>query len=369
MIRVLLLTLALASAAAAQSGDPAFIAQRASGMLEAAAGDLQAAESARDRVAALTKTIRAYEEGLTALRTGMRQAAIRERTLRLAFDAKRDRVARLLGVLSTLERAPSPLLLMHPTGPAGTARSGMMLADVTPGLQAEVAVLRAELEDIQLMVTLQESAAEDLREGLIGAQTARAALSKAIADRTDLPQRFTQDPEVLRQLLETADTLTAFAAGLGTLDNLDDIPAFEPQRGTLPLPGPGVLLRQFGEEDAAGVRRPGMLVAMEPGTLVTTPTTATLRYAGPLLDYGNVIVLDPGDGYLMVLAGLDQVYGGPGQILTAGSPVGLMTAPQAPDGAAQQGSSGQRTETLYIEVRQGDVPVDPAEWFTVTKDG
>jgi septal ring factor EnvC (AmiA/AmiB activator) len=98
---------------------------------------LETAAKARDRVAALTQTIRAYEEGLAALREALRQAELRETTLTLSFNAKRDRIAQLLGVLAQMEADPGPLLLLHPDGPLGTARSGMILAEVTPALQAE----------------------------------------------------------------------------------------------------------------------------------------------------------------------------------------------------------------------------------------
>ena len=109
-------------------------AAQASAQLQQAVGALQAAEGAKDRVAALTQTIKAYEEGLAALREALRQAELREAALTLQFQTKRDRIAQLLGVLSRIDAEPGPLLLLHPTGPLGTVRSGMMLADVTPAL-------------------------------------------------------------------------------------------------------------------------------------------------------------------------------------------------------------------------------------------
>ena len=67
MIRAALISLTLAAPASAQE-DPAFIAKRAAGQLEAAQNALFLAEQGNDRVKALTQTIRAYEHGLTALR-------------------------------------------------------------------------------------------------------------------------------------------------------------------------------------------------------------------------------------------------------------------------------------------------------------
>ncbi|MEF3048421.1 murein hydrolase activator EnvC family protein [Pseudotabrizicola sp. L79] len=365
MMRAAALALFCLGPLAAQAQSVTDQAEQAAADLQQAVTELQSAENARDRVAALTQTIRAYEDGLAALREALRQAHLREATLDLQFQAKRDKVAQLLGVLSQLESRPGPLLLLHPSGPLGTVRSAMMLADVTPALQAEANQLRAELTELQELRTLQQAAGETLAAGLATAQQARTALSQAISDRTQLPKRFTEDPETLRGLLESADTLQAFAAGL----TLDD---YQPQefldaKGALPLPVLATLLRRPDEADAAGVRRPGVTLATRPRALVTTPWPATLRYLGPLLDYGNVIVLEPGGGYLLILAGLDIVYGEVGEVLAAGAPLGLMGGgePGVADflASAQEGGGVTGTETLYMELRKGADPVDPTEWF------
>ena len=114
--------------------------------LAQAGNQLADATSARNRVEALTKTVRAYEDGLIAMRDGLRRAAIRQTTLETALAAKSDEIGQLLGVLQTMGRAPTPLLLLHPSGPTGTARPGMMVADVAPATQAEVNTIRSELE-------------------------------------------------------------------------------------------------------------------------------------------------------------------------------------------------------------------------------
>jgi septal ring factor EnvC (AmiA/AmiB activator) len=340
-------------------------AARASANLQAAVTALEAATEARDRVAALTETIRAYEEGLSALRAALRQAAEREAALTRAFEAKREGIGRLLGVLATIEAHPGPMLLLHPDGALGTARSGMLMADVTPALQTQAQALKAELAELAVLRALQLSAGDTLQTGLLAVQEARIALSQAISDRTDLPRRFIDDPENLRTLLESADTLDAFAAGLSP--DVEATPDFADQIGRLDLPVLGRLLRRPGEADAAGVRRPGVTLAAQSRALVTAPWSATIRYLGPLLDYGKVMILEPGDGYLMVLAGLDVVYGEVGEVVAAGAPLGLMggsaavTEEFATD--AVDGTGGRETETLYMELRQGAVPVDPLPWF------
>lgn len=365
MIRAAAFGLCLALAAPAAVAGVAEDAANASAALQASVTALQEAEGAKDRVASLTATIRAYEEGLAALREALRQAELRDAALTLQFQTKRDRIAQLLGVLSTIEAEPGPLLLLHPTGPLGTVRSGMMLADVTPALQAEAETLRADLTELRDLRALQVAAGKTLSEGLGAAQNARSALSQAMSDRTELPRRFTEDPDVLRGLLESADTLEAFAAGLA----LDDTgsASFSEAKGQLDLPVLGRLVLAPGETDARGVTRPGLSLASRPGALVVSPWAATVRYSGPLLDYGNVIILEPGGGYLLVLAGLEQVYGEVGEVVAKGAALGLMGGTEAQDGdflvPATEGSGVSDTETLYLELRQGADPLNPMEWF------
>ncbi len=355
----LLLTVQTAQAGVAED------AAAASAALQASVAALQEAEKSKDRVAALTATIRAYEEGLAALREALRQAELRQEALALQFQTKRDRIAQLLGVLSSIESEPGPLLLMHPTGPLGTVRSGMMLADVTPALQAEAETLRADLTELRDLRALQVAAGQTLSDGLAAAQDARSALSQAMSDRTELPRRFTEDPEVLKGLLQSADTLESFAAGLA----LDDTGSatFMGAKGKLDLPALGSLLWFPGETDARGVTRPGLTLATRPGALVVSPWAATIRYTGPLLDYGNVIILEPGGGYLLVLAGLEQVYGSVGEVVARGAALGLMGGSQTAGTdflvPAAEGGGVAGSETLYLELRHGADTENPMEWF------
>ena len=363
MIRVVILAVFLACPVLAETVTEQ--AARASAELQTAVTALDAATEARDRIAALSQTIRAYESGLAALRGALREVALRDTTLTRQFDAKRDRIGRLLGVLATMEANPGPLLLLHPEGALGTARSGMILADVTPALHSEAMALKAELQELADLRALQLSAGKTLEDGLAAAQEARTALSKAISDRVDLPRRFTEDPDVLRGLLESTDTLDAFAAGLSP--DVESNSSFADEKGKLPLPALGKILRKPGEADPAGIRRPGVTLATQPRALVTAPWPATIRYRGPLLDYGNVMVLEPGDGYLLVLSGLDILYGEVGEVVATDAPLGLMGGPEAASvdfmASSPDGSGGRDTETLYMELRQGAAPVDPMEWF------
>jgi septal ring factor EnvC (AmiA/AmiB activator) len=359
----LALAVALAPAAArADTADAPETARAAAAALREATAALETAANGRETVEALTAAIRAYETGLAALRTALRRATIREAEIARRLEAEGDRLSALLGVLAGLEPEAGPLLLLHPAGPEGTVRAGMLLAEVTPALQAEVTALRADLAERAALRAVQAEAAAALGAGLGAAQQARTALSQASAARGALPRRLVESPEALAALAAGADSLDALAAGLAPApQDAGAIVDFPAARGTLPLPVAGTVLRAPGEADAAGIRRPGLVLAAPAGALVTAPWAATLRYRGPLLDYGNVMLLEPAQGYLIVLAGLDAVYGAMGEVVPQGAALGLMGGTGAETGAAG-------AQTLYIEIRQDGAAIDPRPWFIETRE-
>ena len=349
--------------------------------LVAASIKLDQSDGARDRVKALTETILAFESGLTATRDGLRRAAVREEQLSRKLEARDSETAAFIGVLQSLGAGPSPTIFLHPQGPTGTARAGMLLSEMTPVLNARAAQLRQEVEEVQMLRLLQQEAADQLQLGLSEAQSARVALSTAIAERTDLPRRFTEDPVRTAILISSSETLEGFASGLSQVTESEteiDLPTLGDRIGSLQLPAKGLLLRGMNEADAAGIARPGIILATRPGALVHAPTAATIRYVGPLLDYGNVMILEPQTDILFVFAGLNITYGEMGQVITEGTPLGLMgglkittSADNTDTGLSTvgDGAGNGRSETLYIEVRQQNVPQDPVSWFRTDKDG
>lgn len=356
--------------------DSAERARAAMQMLQEASAQLDVAETARDRVRALTQTIQAFEEGLGLLRSGLRRAAVREAQLAAQLQARNEEVATLLAVLQRIGARQSPIAFLHPGGPTGTARSGMLLAEMSPALNARARDLRRDLEDLQRLRALQTDAADELLAGLTEVQSARTALNQAIAERTELPRRFTQDPVREAILLASTETLGSFADGLSrvVVDETQAAPAtLEGDKGDLPLPVQGVILRGAGEADAAGITRPGLIMATRAKAIVTSPVAATIRYTGPLLDLGQVVILEPQAEVLFVLAGLDVVYGSAGEVIDAGAPLGLMGDAVA-ENRRQLSTDGDdtgaaRSETLYIEVRHQNAAEDPSLWFRTDKNG
>ena len=360
----------------AQDVSPAAAAASALEDLSAARDMLEAAKGGRERVAALSETVRAYEAGLSAVRAGLRRATIRERELSLKLAGQEEEIAALLTVLQARGRAGSPSLFLHPEGALGTARAGMIVSQMTPALNAQADALRETIVEVSTLRQLQAGAERSLQEGLTGVQDARTALSQAIADRTDLPRKFTEDPIKTALLIATTETLEAFAAGLGEisggpLETAANADIFD-QKGALPLPVAGRVLRRAGEADAAGIKRPGVLLATRPRALVSAPVAATIRYQGPLLDFGNVMILEPKSGLLMVFAGLDVVYGRTGEVIAEGAPLGLMGGKDAAIGEiltqVGDGTGSDLSQSLYLEVREDNEPVNPESWFRTQRE-
>jgi septal ring factor EnvC (AmiA/AmiB activator) len=69
------------------------------------------------------------------------------------------------------------------------------------------------------------------------------------------------------------------------------------------------------------------------------------------------VILSPSEPFHLVLAGLDQAAAGVGRTVAAGEPIGRMAG------------SSTRPPELYLEVREGGEPVDPARWLAAPRKG
>lgn len=98
---------------------------------------------------------------------------------------------------------------------------------------------------------------------------------------------------------------------------------------TLILPASGKIIRRFGAEDGFGGKAAGITLAANPQSIVVTPVDAAVLYAGPFRSYHQLLILDAGDGYHVVMGGIDKSMVSTGQFVLSGEPVGIM-ATKAP---------------------------------------
>jgi septal ring factor EnvC (AmiA/AmiB activator) len=348
--------LALAPVAGAAPAED--LAAAGTGIVEAGAA-LAAARGAADRVTALAGAVADYEAAVRALRGAVEAAGADARARALALQVRRDELAHLLAAMQAAGQAP-PARDLHPRGPVAAARAAAMAARVRPALAAEAERLRAQVAELAAAQALYDRGRAELSASLAALGAARGELGAALAAEPPAP---VETSPTVTMMARDSETLTALA---GALAAARDAPAAPEAAAALRWPVAGAVLRHFKEPDAAGVRRPGILMAAPALALVSAPADAAVRYAGPFLEYGYVLVLDPGGGTMVVLAGLAQLRVRTGTTVAAGELLGLLGG-RAPD-VDQHVMPGQDTgagagETLYIEVRDAKGPVDPEPLF------
>ena len=342
--------------------------------LNSARTKLSAADSYPNRIKALSNLIQKTENSLSDLRSKYRFIKLRTEKLNKDLIFQKEKISKLAGALLVVGQEPLQSKLLHPEGALNTARSSLILSDILEGVRTEAGGLSRDLEKLQLLKNLSQKAEKEMQLSLEIIQTARATLVKAASDRTDLPLRFIDDPEKISSLSKSSKSLGEFAVALNSLERkliIPNEPILKNNKGGLTLPAEGVVTRKFNEADAAGIVRPGIIIRTKEYAFVTSPVAATVRYAGPLSDYGMVSILEPSEGILFIFAGLNQVFGEPGQILPEASLVGLMGGENIKIETfttEKELNSGRLSQSLYIEVRRNDEPQNPFDWFEFNKE-
>ena len=270
-----------------------------------------------------------------------------EEALKQDIGANRSRLSRLLGALQLYQRDPPPPLFVHARSARNAARAAVLMKVVTPELNRRGRSLSARAEAIRKVRRQVAEASELLFLTESELADRRAEIETLIAQKSSLERRLLGDA---REAEAAANEIAARASSLGDL--VTDLSALDrsPRPAaamTLAPPVQGRLLRTFGQPAGAG-RTEGVVWRTGRAAQVLAPTDARVEYVGPLKGYGLVVILSPGGPYHVVLAGLDEAASGVGRNVVAGEPIGRMA-----NGAPE----------LYLEVRRGGEPVDPAQWL------
>ena len=348
--------------------DAASIAERASDLLGQAALSLSEAKGSGAEIRALTETVRAYELGLSALREGARRAAIEERAARADLADRAGDLGAVLVVLTRQSRLQTTETLLHPGSAPDRVRAGLILGQMTPDLDAEVSALRAIGEEIAALSALQDAAVAQLEDGAAGIRSARTALAGAVAGQERRPTPTATDAAAMEALINSAETLAAFADSLA-----ESAPGDFAATAPWDWPVEGTLRSGFGA-GLSPTTRQGWVIGTAEGAIVTAPAPATVRFAGDIPGQPGLAILETAPGELLILGGLGDLFVDRGQIVSARDPIGLMPgADAAPDQKLIDSSfaGGQHApERLYIELRRRQAPIDPAVRFReATQEG
>ena len=99
--------------------------------------------------------------------------------------------------------------------------------------------------------------------------------------------------------------------------------AFASLRGQVPIPVNGVKLKEFGAPDGNGGAEKGLSIATRAGAQVTAPADGWVVYAGAFRSYGQLLILNVGGGYHVLLAGMERISVDLGQFVLTGEPVAV----------------------------------------------
>jgi septal ring factor EnvC (AmiA/AmiB activator) len=190
------------------------------------------------------------------------------------------------------------------------------------------------------------------------ALAARAAIDRAVAARTELVSSIDTRRDLNAQLageLEAAQQrLQGTVAQLGAHASSVALP-LRPFQGALPWPAQGVVIGRFGRQTnnrfGTAISRSGIEISLAEGQPVRAVHEGTIAFADQFSGYGNLVIVDHGDG----------AYSLYGYLASLEVARGAHVDPQATVGATGRDPSGN--PALYFELRIDGKPVDPLQWL------
>ena len=324
----------------------------------------------------------------------------RQDATKRSLQGRRAVVAEVLAALQRMGRKPPPALLVEPGDALKAIRTSMLLGALLPGMRAEIDGLTADLADLartRKAIETERRTIDDELVALHGEKTRLAALIDArqstlgkaegdLASERDKAKQLAAEAGSLKELIARSERESGAASQAAEAAKDSDAKlammmpdarvkptprdparlapavAFASTKGTLSAPvGGSTALRRFGEDDGLGGTEKGTLFAARAGATVSAPADGWISFAGPYRSFGQLLILNAGGGYYIVLAGMDRVNVTSGQFVLAGEPVGAMgdgsnkTAAAVALGAAQP--------VLYVEFRKDGATIDPGPWW------
>ncbi|HEY1942837.1 MAG TPA: peptidoglycan DD-metalloendopeptidase family protein, partial [Roseiarcus sp.] len=288
--------------------------------------------------------------------------------------------------------------LVKPDDMSEAVRAAAVMGSLIPELKSEIEAARRDLDDLAktresiarerdaLTEKGKALAAEKMRlaalidarqqslasaQDALGSQQQRAAdLAKKAGSLKDLIARLDSESAARKAAaaaaheteVATANEIEARAqAAHGAETRLKPEIAFADAKGRVPLPAAGAILKTFGSPDDLGGVERGVSLATPAGATVSTPVDGAVLFAGAYRSYGQLLIIDAGGGYYVLLAGLDRINVQSGEFVLAGEPVGAMG-----DGSTRMATAaavGAARPVLYIELRKDGTAIDPGPWW------
>ncbi len=344
--------------------------------------------------------VRDVETKITDTEARLRPLDAREQRIRASLESRRAEIIEVLAALQRAGRRAPPALLVKPEDALQSLRTAMLLGAVVPEMRnraddlvkdlGELVALRKSIADerdrlasdrdklgtdrtqLAALVDERQKQQSALEKDMEAERGRAATLSKQVETLQDLIAKMERDLKTAAKAAATASLQGAPAtvngkpnlAALKDPGRLSPAIAFASAKGLFSFPVNGVKIRDFGGSDGSGGVEKGISLATKPGSQVTTPCDGWVVYSGPFRSYGQLLILNAGGGYHVLIAGMERISVNIGQFVLTGEPVATMgTTSQVASILATASSQ----PVLYIEFRKDGTPIDPGPWWAASE--
>ncbi len=330
--------------------------------------------------------LQAREAQATATEFRLAKLTVKEGEINKRLVLERGKLAELLAGLQRIERSPPPALAVQPDNALEAARSAMLLGAIIPEIKQEANTLATELRnlnqlrkniaieqrDLNQTTAKLETERREIEELLKIKRSARLEADREIEFERQRVTNLGQQAKSLKDLLAKIQKQVVKKKSAGKskkatvprikLARLTPAIRFSKNRRALSFPVQGERVRNYGDADGSGGIVRGLSIASRSRAQVISPNDGTIVYAGKFRGYGELLIINAGEGYHVLLAGMERITTEVGQFVLAGEPVGSMgsTAVRSADLGAKRGDD---RPILYIEFRRNGTPLDPTPWW------
>jgi len=344
------------------------------------------------------KLIQQHETQLGLIESKLGDLDIQERQLRGTLAQRHGAISALLAALQRMGRNPPPVMITRREDALTMVRSAMLLSSAFPELRVQAEGLANELADLSQVIrsgrsereklTAEKTRHDEVRVRLAALQDEKrrssvqqqaelssvrqevARIARSVEEMTDFLKRL--DKEVVGRVpsppagreAEPGDSKAAAVlapsgerVAMATGRIRPNLP-FDQTKGTLQLPTQGKRTLSFGQKTPFGTQSKGIGIQTRYGGTVIAPCDGLIVYAGEFRTYGQLLIISPGGGYHVLLAGLSQIDVQVGQSVLMGEPVGVMSSAVKTQAAQDTGP------VLTVEFRKDQRPIDPDPWWS-----
>jgi septal ring factor EnvC (AmiA/AmiB activator) len=361
--------------------------------------DLEKLAAERERINARLietgKLIQHSEGKLSIIESKLGELDIEEAKLRGALEQRHGTISALLAALQRMGRNPPPVMITRREDALTMVRSAMLLSSAFPELRAQAEGLTKELKDLANVIKSSRTEGDKLRTEKARHDEARiklaalqdekrrsssqqqaelgnvrqevARIARSVEEMSDFLQRLEKEVGGRVPAASGKDAAEPKMALLAPSGERGAMPApkritpnipFDQAKGMLQSPVQGKRQLSFGQKTPFGTQSKGIGIQTRYGGSVVSPCDGLIVYAGEFRTYGQLLIISPGGGYHVLLAGLSQIDVQVGQSVLMGEPVGVMSS------AAKSQAGQDDGPVLTVEFRKDQRPIDPDPWWS-----